>query len=302
MPELPELEIYRERLEEAIAGRRVVRAHAHDAFVLRTVAPPLESLSGRTLSGVRRCAKFLVLRVGPADDGSPPDRIDVAFHLMLAGRLHLREAEAWKPHRRRTIFSMEFAGGPLLEMTEAGTKRRASVRLLGPGDDRGKLERGVDPLDPKLDAEALGRLLRLRNRQLATALRDPDLLSGIGNAFKDEILFAARLSPVKLTARLDEDEVGRLHAALREVLPEWIDRVRGACPAGLPTRQADWRRDMAVHGKAGEPCPACGGPIGLIARRESETNYCPACQTEGRLLADRRLSRLGVRRLPPRKT
>ena len=298
----------RERLEAALAGRRVTGAQLHDPFVLRTVEPPWDSIEGRPVIAVARRAKYLVLELGPGGGGTGPERLDLAFHLMLGGRLHLRDPGRWKPHRRRTLFSAGFEasgegdGGPapvLLEMTEAGTRRRASLHVLGPGSDRSRLERGREPLDPALDSDALGELLRSRNQQVVRALKDPGLLAGIGNAYADEILFAAHLSPVRLTSRLEPDDVARLHEAMRRVLVEWTERVRAACPEGLPGRQSDWRRDMAVHGKAGEPCPVCGGPVGRIARQDSETNYCPTCQNDGRLLADRRLSKLGIRR-PPR--
>jgi formamidopyrimidine-DNA glycosylase len=299
VPELPELTIYAERLEEALGGRALLRPRVHDPFVLRSVDPPLEAIEGRRAEGVARRAKFLVVELGASPGNDAPPRLELALHLMLGGRLHLRDPAAWKPHRKRTLFSVASDGGPLLEMTEAGTKRRASLSVLGPASDRRRLERGVDPLDPALDAATLGAILRRRNRQLAGALRDPEGLAGIGNAYADEILFAARLSPVKLTSRLDDAEIERLHAAMRSVLSDWTERVRRACPEGLPVRQKDWRAGMAVHGRAGEPCPVCGEPIGRIARKDAETNYCPTCQNEGRLLADRRLSRLGIRR-PPR--
>ncbi|MBZ0269409.1 formamidopyrimidine-DNA glycosylase [bacterium] len=296
MPEFPELEVTRERLGQALLGRPVAEAKLYDPFVLRTVDPPWDGLAGRRVTAVLRQAKFLVIRFGD---------VDLAIHLMLGGRLRLREPAKFKPHRKRTLASLTFDedddGAPpvLLEMTEAGTKRRASLQLFGPDSDRAKLLRGTEPLDPALDAEALAVLLRSRNQHVTRALRDPELLAGIGNAYADEILFAARLSPVKLTSRLTDDEIARLLEAVRTTLLDWTDRVRDACPEGLPARQADWRKHMAVHGRAGQPCPECGSAIGRIARKDAETNYCPACQNEGKLLADRRLSRFGIRR-PPR--
>jgi len=296
MPEFPELTVTRERLEQALRDRNLAEAKLHDPFVLRTVEPPWDALPGRHVAAVLRQAKFLVIRFG--------GEVDLAIHLMLGGRLRLCDPEKFKPHRKRTLASFRFDadddGAPpvLLEMTEAGTTRRASLQLLGPDSDRRKLIRGAEPLDPALDAEAFAKLLRSRNQHVTRALRDPELLAGIGNAYADEILFAARLSPVKLTSRLTDEEIAGLLDAMRTTLLDWTDRVRDACPEGLPSRQQDWRKHMAVHHKAGQPCPECGGPIGRIARRDAETNYCPQCQTEGKLLADRRLSRFGIRRPP----
>jgi formamidopyrimidine-DNA glycosylase len=291
VPELPELEIYRERLAAALAGRSVETARAHSPFVVRTAEPPLADVVGRRVTGVERAGKHLVL-------GLEGPRL-VAFHLMLAGRLHLKRTEDWRPHRKRTLLAIGFDDGTCLEMTEAGTTKRASVHVLARRADLARLDRGIDPFDPALTPARLGELLRARNRQLKGALRAPELLAGIGNAYSDEILFAARLSPLRLTHSLGDEEVERLHATIRDTLRLWIDRVRERCPEGLPVKQDLWRREMAVHGKTGEPCPACGGPVAVISLRDSETNYCPACQNEGRLLADRRLSRLGIRR-PPR--
>jgi formamidopyrimidine-DNA glycosylase len=291
MPELPELWVIRERLEEALLGKRAVGAPFFDPFALRTVDPPLAALEGRSLTAVDRRSKYLLLEFD--------ESIVVALHLMLGGRLHLKDAAKFKPHRKRTVLAIPFDDGPVLEMTEAGTKRRASVHVLHDARELAKIDRGIEPFDETLTVERLGALLRSRNHQLKTALRAPDLLSGIGNAYSDEILFAARLSPVRLTSRLTDDEIARLHHSIRTTLTEWIDRVRTGCPDGLPTKQDTWRRETAVHGKAGRPCPVCGGIVARIASKDSETNYCPACQNDGNLLADRRLSRFGIRR-PPR--
>jgi formamidopyrimidine-DNA glycosylase len=291
MPELPELEIYRERLVEALVGRTVEAAAAPSPFVLRTADPPLSDLEGRAVEGVERCGKHLLVELGGPRF--------VAIHMMLAGRLHLKAVEGYKPHRKRTLLTLAFDDGTLLEMTEAGTKKRASVHMLARREDLGRLDRGIDPFDPELTPERLGALLGERNRQLKGALRATDLLAGIGNAYSDEILFAARLSPVRLTRKLGDDEIVVLHAAIRDTLGSWIDRVRELCPKGLPVKQDLWRREMAVHGKTGAPCPTCGGAVAHISLKDSETNYCPRCQNEGRLLADRRLSKFGIRR-PPR--
>ncbi|HMB70865.1 MAG TPA: DNA-formamidopyrimidine glycosylase family protein [bacterium] len=287
MPELPELEVTRERLEAALGGRAVEAAMLHDAFVLRSVEPRFDALPGARIERVARRGKHLLLHL---DSG-----VVMAVHLMLGGRLRLRAAGGFRPHRRRTLLSLVFDDGSLLEMTEAGKKRRASVILL-PGVLPERIDRGAEPLAPEFDAARLGRLLAAGNHQLKNALRDPSLISGIGNAYADEILHAARLSPVKLTSRITPGEVERLHAAIRETLTDWVERIRDACPQGLPTRQDTWRKHMAVHGRPGEPCPVCGDPVQRISFAGSETHYCPTCQNEGRLLADRRLSRFGIRR------
>jgi formamidopyrimidine-DNA glycosylase len=288
MPELPELTVYRERLEAALVGRRIDRIALRESFVLRTVDPPPTTAHGRPVTRVLRRSKFLIVET----DGP----LCLAFHLMLAGRLHLKREEKFRPHARRTVLSVHFDGGTVLEMTEAGKERRASLHVLRTPSDLPRIGRGVEPLSGEFTAELLGKLLRARNRQLKGALRDPELVSGLGNAYSDEILFAARLSPLRMTGRLDDTEIARLHAAVLDTLELWIGRIRAACPEGLPVKQDLWRKEMSVHGKAGSPCPRCGGILSRISFQDSETCYCPDCQNEGRLLADRRLSRLGVRR------
>jgi formamidopyrimidine-DNA glycosylase len=192
---------------------------------------------------------------------------------------------------------MEFEGGDRLDMTEAGTEHRASLRVVrDPGQEAADLG-GLEPLSPEFTRERFARALRRENRQTKNALRSRDVVAGIGNAYSDEILHAARVSPLKTTERLTDEEIERLRHAVTSVLSEWIERVRAACPPGaLPEKQPMWRKGFAVHGKAGRPCPECGTPIERISYRDSETNYCPACQSEGRVLADRRLSKLGIRR------
>ncbi len=287
MPELPELEVTRERLLETLAGGVIAAATLHDPFVLRSVEPPFDELVGAKLTHVRRVAKRLILDT---------DRdVHAAVHLMLGGRLHLKSVESFKPHRKRTLLSLAMDDGTLLEMTEAGTKRRASVSLFR-GDVPEELRRGPEPLDDDLTPAEFARRLRAANRQVKGALRRADVVAGIGNAYADEILHAARLSPLRLTGKLSDEEIHRLHAAMRATLLDWIDRVREACPEGLPTNQNLWRKHMAVHGRPGEPCPECGEAVQRISFKDSETHYCPACQNEGRLLADRRMSRFGVRR------
>ncbi len=290
MPELPELEVIRERLDEATAGRPLSRIVHVDPFVVRTTLP-LESFVGSTVMRALRVGKHIVLEF----DGG---RV-IAFHLMLAGRLHIREPGRFRSHAKRTRLAIELLGGTILEMTEAGTKHRAWVRA---GETLGALSLkagGLDPLDPTFDAALLRKRLQATTQRIKSALRDSTVVTGIGNAYSDEILFAARLSPMRLTTSLVEAEIERLASAIGQVLREWIDRVRRACPRGLPASQKDWRGDMSVHGRAGFPCTACGTTIARVSFKDQETNYCPVCQNDGKLLADRRLSRFGIRRPPP---
>ncbi len=290
MPELPELEVTRERLAGALVGRRVVRLTVLEPFVLRTVEPPPEAAAGRRVTGVERTGKRLRILL--------EDALALELHLMLAGRLRLRAASTHKPHRRRTRFVLEAEGDVLVEMTEAGTERRASLRVLGPGGEAASPPPDLDPLSPAFGPHALAAALRRDNRQLKGALRDGAVVAGIGNAYSDEILHAARLSPLRLTSRLTDGEIARLAEATTATLNAWIAKVRAACPPGtLPEKQDLWRRDFAVHGRPGAACPVCGDRIERISYRDSETHYCPTCQNEGRPHADRRRSRLGI---PPR--
>ena len=214
---------------------------------------------------------------------------------MRAGRLRLRSAAGHRPHRRRTLFVLEAEGDLLVEMTEAGTERRASLRMIGPDGEGGAPEPDLEPLSPAFTVERLADALRRENRQVKGALRDARVVAGIGNAYSDEILHAARLSPLRLTSRLEDGEIVRLHDAVVETLHLWIGRVRDACPPGtLPEKQDLWRRGFCVHGRGGESCPVCGDRIERVSYRDSETHYCPTCQNEGRVLADRRRSRLGI--------
>lgn len=294
MPEWPELEIYVERLDEALAGATVDAARLHDPFALRTVAPPLDAIVGATYEAAARRGKHLLLHFRDAPS--------LAIHLMLAGRLHLKPAAKFKPAKRRTRVALHFDCDLVLEMTEAGTKRRATLRVLDPAAEWPEdLARGIEPFDDTLNAARFHELLAGENRQIKNALRDPKVVSGIGNAYSDEILHAAGLSPLKMTSRLTDDEWETLFASVRRVLREWADEIREACPAGLPVKQPDWRAHMAVHGRTGHACPTCGDTVAVVSFASSDTNYCPTCQTGGKLLADRRMSRFGVRRPPTRK-
>ncbi len=281
MPELPDVVVYLEALERRILGRRLERVRLASPFVLRSVDPPVSALAGRRVLSLRRIGKRLVL--GLEDD------LFIVIHLMIAGRLRWAAAGAKAPGKIG-LAAFDFEEGTLL-LTEAGSKRRASLHVVAGESALAGFERGgLEPLDAK-EAEFIGRL-RLENHTLKRALTDPRLFSGIGNAYSDEILHRARLSPLRLTGRLSEEEATRLHHATHAVLAEWTERLRRETGQGFPEKVTAFREGMAVHGRYRQPCPVCGAPIQRIRYAENETNYCPVCQTEGRLLADRGLSRL----------
>jgi formamidopyrimidine-DNA glycosylase len=281
VPELPDVVVYLEALERRILGRRLLGLRLVSPFVLRTVDPPVSALAGRRVVTLRRMGKRLVW-------GLEGD-VFVVIHLMIAGRLRWAAAGA-RPPGKIGLAAFDFDDGTLL-LTEAGSKRRASLHLVAGESALAAFERGgLEPLDVE-EAEFVGRL-RLENHTLKRALTDPRLFSGIGNAYSDEILHRARLSPLRLTSRLSEEDAARLYHATRSVLVEWTERLRGETGRGFPDKVTAFREGMAVHGRFRQPCPDCGTPIQRIRYAENETNYCPACQTEGRLLADRGLSRL----------
>src|SRR5262245_7597110 len=270
MPELPDVVVYVEALAERVVGHRLERASIRGPFLLRTVTPPLDALIGRKAVGVRRAGK----RIAIGFEGD----LWLAIHLMIAGRLH------WNG-KRQPLAAFEFDNGTLT-LTEAGTQHRAQIHVL----DRAPEAAGVEPLEAPLDDFA--DVLRSANHTLKRALTDPRLLSGIGNAYSDEILHRAQLSPVTLTMRLSDGEIARLYHATREVLVEWVERLRAEAKGKFPEGVTAFRKEMAVHGKYGLPCPRCGTKIQRIRYASNETNYCPKCQTGGKLLADRALSRL----------
>ena len=281
MPELPDVAVYIEALEARIVGRRLERILLKNPFLLRTAEPSPQLCEDRSVTHLRRLGKRIA--IGFDND------IWLVIHLMIAGRLHWYE----KNHRgrmRAPLLQLDFDNGALT-LTEAGTKRRASLHVVA-GEaqlqeyDRGGLE--VLGVKPQLFRERLSE----RNHTLKRALTDPTILSGIGNAYSDEILHRARLSPMKQTKQLDDDEWRRLHDATQSVLNEWIERLRAEATRGFPENVTAFRKEMAAHGRYGEPCPVCGTAIQRIRYAENETNYCPRCQTEGKLLADRALSRL----------
>jgi formamidopyrimidine-DNA glycosylase len=281
MPELPDVVVYVEALERRIVGEPLVRVQLANPFLLRTAVPPIESVEGREVKSVRRLGKRIVIAF---------DRdLFLVLHLMIAGRLRWLDRGA-RPPQRITLAVLEFASGALV-FTEAGTKRRASLHLVQ-GDaalaafDMG----GVDVLD--IDAPAFQERLLLENHTLKRALTDPRLFSGIGNAYSDEILHRARLSPIAMTRKLAPPDIERLYEAARSVLREWTERLRADAGQGFPEKVTAFRPEMAVHGRFRAPCPVCGAPVQRIVHAENETNYCARCQTGGVILADRALSRL----------
>jgi formamidopyrimidine-DNA glycosylase len=281
MPELPDVTVYCEALRARVQGHVLARARVMNPFVLRSVDPPLAALERRSVVDVRRLGKRIVLAFD--------DDLFVVFHLMIAGRLRWL-ARGVNPPGRITLATFEFDDGVLV-LTEAGTKRRASIHVVrGAAALHAHDPGGVEVDD--LDAAAFGARLRAENHTLKRALTDPQILSGIGNAYSDEILHRAKLSPLALTRKLDDQAIERLYRAARDVLAEWTQRLRVEAAGGFPEKVTAFRPAMAVHGKFREPCPACGTPVQRIVYAENECNYCPRCQTGGVVLADRALSRL----------
>ena len=278
MPELPDVTVYVEALEARVRNKRLERVKLLNPFILRTAVPPIGEAEGRRVSGVGRIGKRIVLAL----DGP----LYLVLHLMIAGRLRWLEAKQ-KPPGRIALALLEFENGTLA-FTEAGTKRRASLHLLS------TLE-GVDPGGAEvlaIDQAEFASRLRRENHTLKRALTDPRLFAGIGNAYSDEILHRARLSPIAMTAKLTDEEAERLYQATRTTLEHWTQRLRLEAAGGFPEKVTAFRDGMAVHGRYGKPCPACGAPIQRIVFAENETNYCARCQTGGKILADRALSRL----------
>lgn len=281
MPELPDVTVYVECLATRIAGQPLERVRLASPFLLRTVDPPVTALHGRCVAGVSRLGKRIVIAL--------EGECYLVLHLMIAGRLRWKEPGAKIPGKLG-LAAFDFPTGTLL-LTEAGTKKRASLHVVrGAAALAEHNPGGLEPLEA--DAEAFRAALRRENRTLKRALTDPRLFSGIGNAYSDEILHRARLSPLQLTGNLDEEAVERLRAATQAVLAEWTERLRRETGSGFPERVTAFRAEMAVHGKYGQPCPVCGAPVQRIVYADNEANYCAPCQTGGKLLADRALSRL----------
>ena len=281
MPELPDITAYIEALEERVLGQTLERVRLGSPFLLRTIDPPLKAVEGATVREMRRVGKRIAF--GLDND------VWLVLHLMIAGRLHWKK-RATKLPGRRGLAAFDFPNGTLI-LTEAGSKRRASLHVV-----RG--EEGVKSLDPsglevlQADGDAFARRLTRENHTLKRALTDPRAFSGIGNAYSDEILHRARLSPVALTQRLNRAQVTALYEATRAALTEWTARLRAERAGGFPEKVTAFREGMAVHGRYKQPCPVCGTKVQRIRYASNETNYCPQCQTGGKLLADRGLSRL----------
>jgi formamidopyrimidine-DNA glycosylase len=280
MPELPDVVVYVENLAARVVGQRLERVRLISSFVLRTAVPPLSTVEGRQVEGVNRLGKRIVLALEA--------KLFLVVHLMIAGRLRWLECGD-KPPARITLALLEFTSGTLA-FTEAGTKKRASLHLVQ-GEALSAFDMGgLEVADAGFEAFR-ERLLR-ENHTLKRALTDPRLFSGIGNAYSDEILHRARLSPIALTGKLVPEQIARLHEAARAVLAEWTAHLRAEAGAGFPANVTAFRPEMAVHGKYGQPCPVCAAPVQRIVYAENETNYCARCQTGGTILADRALSRL----------
>jgi formamidopyrimidine-DNA glycosylase len=283
MPELPDVTVYREALERHLVGHRLVGVKLASPFVLRSFDPPLGAIDGRTVVGVRRIGKRLVLDFA--------DGLLLVLHLMIAGRLRWRRP-AEKPGIGAKIMlaTFTFDNGALL-FSEASSRKRASITLVQGEDALRALDPGgIEPMGATL--EEFRAALTRESHTLKRALTDPRLFSGIGNSYSDEILHAAQLSPLKLSRTLTDDEVARLHKAVRTTLASWTDILRAETGTGFPDKVTAFREGMAVHGRFGKPCPVCQAPVQRIVYAENECNYCARCQTGGKLLADRSLSRL----------
>lgn len=281
MPELPDVELYLFALRKLIAGQTLEQVRLATPFLLRSVEPPLDAAIGRTVSGVRRIGKRIVWEL----DGG----LFLVFHLMIAGRFKRRDAGTAIP-RKVGLAAFDFPHATLL-LTEAATQKRASLHVVSGEKSLALFDPGgVEPLTSSV--ESFAGALQNENHTLKRALTDPHVLSGIGNAYSDEILHRARLSPFKLTRQLTSGELDRLHTATLETLKEWTARLQEETDEDFPEKVTAFHEGMAVHGRFGKPCPVCGATVQRVVHGEHEVNYCPNCQTEGRLLADRALSRL----------
>jgi formamidopyrimidine-DNA glycosylase len=281
MPELPDIVAYIEALERKIGGQTIAGIRVKSPFVVRSFDPPISSAVGHRIVGLRRMGKRIVMEL----DGD----LFIVIHLMIAGRFLWKAAGAPLTNKI-ALAAFDFESGTLI-LTEAGTQKRASIHLVQGAGGLKEFDRGgLEVLEASVDE--FSARLRAENHTLKRSLTDPRLFSGIGNAYSDEILHRARLSPVQLTRKITDPDIAKLFAATKEVLVEWTNRFRDQYKDGFPEKVTAFRPEMAVHGKFGEPCPVCGTPVQRIRYASNETNYCARCQTGGRLLADRALSRL----------
>lgn len=281
MPELPDITVYIEALERRVVGHAIWRVQLVSPFVLRSVDPPISAVGGKTVRELRRMGKRIVFALD--------DDLFLVIHLMIAGRLKWHDKTP-KLSRRLALAAFEFDSGTLV-LTEAGTKRRASIYLVRGEAALQEFDRGgLEILDSSMD-DFTARL-RAENHTLKRSLADPRLFSGIGNAYSDEILHRAKLSPLLLTSKLTDEQAARLHTATISTMTDWIERLRAETGERFPAKVTAFRPEMAVHGKFREPCPVCGTPVQRIRYADNETDYCPTCQTGGKLLADRGMSRL----------
>ena len=281
MPEYPDIETYLACLRPRVQGQRLNGIRIVNPFLLRSVEPPISAAAGQRVTDLRRLGKRIVF-------GLEGD-LFLVLHLMIAGRLHWKELGA-KPAGRQGLAAFDFPDGTLI-LTEAGTKKRASLYLVSGEEALAAHDPGgIEVID--IERDAFAEALTASNHTVKRSLTDPRLFSGIGNAYSDEILHRARLSPIAMTQKLDAGEIDRLHAAIREILLEWTERLRAEAGDDFPKKVTAFRKEMAVHGKYGQPCPVCGTPVQRIVHASNETNYCAHCQTGGKLLADRALSRL----------
>ena len=281
MPELPDITVYLEALEQRIQGTTLERVSLASPFLLRTAVPPLASVEGKKVTRLRRLGKRICIGV----EGD----LWLVLHLMIAGRLHWYE-DRTKAAKARGLATFQFSSGTLT-LTEAGTQKRASLHVVQGEDGLARLDPGGLEVFDATEAE-FAAALQARNHTLKRALTDPRILSGIGNAYSDEILFTAQLSPFALTQKLNPEEITRLFLAIKSSLTDWVERLRAEYRGRFPEKVTAFRPDMKTHGKYGQPCPRCGSKIQRIRYGSNETNYCPTCQTGGKLLADRALSRL----------
>lgn len=281
MPELPDIVVYIEAMERHIGGEVLESARVASISLLRTYDPPLHQVEGKRISGFRRMGKRIVWEL--------EDELFMVFHLMVSGRFHWRKKGMAVP-KKVGHAAFDFDGGTLL-LTEQSTKKRASLHVHRGEEALAEHERGgAEPLE--IDRDTFGATLTRENRTMKRALTDPRIFSGIGNAYSDEILLRAKVSPVKRTSRLTDDEIDRVYAATQATLVDFADALRAEVGEGFPEKVTAFRADMAVHGKYGDPCPVCGSKVQRIVYASNETNYCATCQTDGKLLADRSLSRL----------